>query len=122
MGFPRAALGEMTCGALPGNLPAAGADQLERDVQAKAKLILEAPASTNLRVLVMASRRDLREKHAEIDKATLDHYLLWVTCQAISTDDTLAATQKFDEYSNLYRLMTEPIARGGAGQSLARAG
>jgi hypothetical protein len=122
IGWSPAALGEMTCGAVPENLPVEGADQLERDVQGKAKFILEAPASTNLRVLVTASRRDLRAKHANVEKSTLDHYLLWVTCQAISRDVTLAPSQKFDKYSNFYRLMTEPIAGGGAGQVLALGG
>jgi hypothetical protein len=34
-----------------------------------------------------------------------------VTCQTITNDPTLEATQKFDEYSKIYRLMTEPITQ-----------
>ncbi|MGD0103150.1 MAG: hypothetical protein ABSC06_03840 [Rhodopila sp.] len=87
------------------------AAQIKRDVAEKASLILQAPASVNLRGFVAAKRRELRQKYTEIDKTALDQYLLWVTCQAISKDPGLAASQKFDEYSNLYRLLSEPIVQ-----------
>jgi len=111
LGVPRPAPAALPCGEQPELVEMDGAAQMKRDVAEKAGLILQAPPSANLRAFVTAKRRELRQKYAEIDKTALDQYLMWVTCQAISRDPDLVASQKFDEYANLYRLLNEPIAQ-----------
>jgi hypothetical protein len=111
VGCGRPALAAISCGQQPENLPVEGGEQFKHDVADKANLILHAPAGVNLRFFVAAKRRELRQKYPDVDRSTLDHYLLWTTCQTISNDPTLAVTQKFDEYSNFYRLMTEPVTQ-----------
>lgn len=103
------ALAALPCGDQP-VIPSADEAQIRPDAIAKTALIRHAPANTNMRVLVTTTRNELRHKFADIDKLTVDHYLLWVTCQSIAADYSLAPTQKFDEYALLYRLMSETIA------------
>lgn len=110
LGCPGTALAALPCGAQPPILPVDSAEQIKRDAQSTANLIRHAPSDAKLRKFVAASRAEFRQKHADGDAVSLDHYLLWVTCQTISNDPTKVPTQKFDEYSNVYRLMSEPIA------------
>jgi len=85
-------------------------------LKSEAGLILLAPANAALRGLVTAKRRELRQKYAELEPTTLDHDLLWMVCQSIAKDHSLAASQQFDEYSNLYRLLSEPIKAAPAAE------
>jgi hypothetical protein len=105
----RPALASLACGTKPEIAAEDGAQQIRFDAQIKVDRLRQAPPRTNLRAMVTASRRELRQAYAGVEKPLLDHYLLWITCRTISNDDTLAAAQMFDEYSNLYRLMSEPI-------------
>jgi hypothetical protein len=109
------ALAALPCGDQP-EVPATEQVKLKQDAEAKSDLVRHAPASVNVRALVSATRHELRDKYSKIDKATVDHYLLWVTCQSISGDKSLAPSQKFDEYSTFYRLMSEPIQVHQAGE------
>ena len=62
-----------------------------------------------MRGLVGHQRHALREAYPEVEPPTLDGYLLWETCQTISNDPALVGSQKFDKYSDFYRLLSEPI-------------
>ena len=99
VGGLRPALAAIPCGEQPEIVPEAAVEEVKLDTAEKANAILQAPPSANLRVLVKETRRELRAKFAKVDKLTIDHYLLWVTCQTISDDRSLAASQKFDQYS-----------------------
>jgi hypothetical protein len=105
----RPAVASLVCGTKPEIAAEDGEQQITFDAQVKVDRLRQAPPRTNLRAMVTASRRELRLAYAGVEKPLLDHYLLWITCRTISNDDTLAAAQMFDEYSNLYRLMSEPI-------------
>ena len=106
---PQPAFAALACGPSPEISPGEVAREIKNEIADTAKRILQAPASINLRGFVTTQRRELRHKYADVDKTTLDSDLLWVTCQTLSKDPTLDATVKFDEYSSLYLLMTEPI-------------
>ena len=103
------AFAALVCGKKPQMATEDGIRPIKLDVQTKVARIRQAPPRTNLRALVTATRRELWQSYANVEKSELDHYLLWVTCQTISNDPALEATQMFDEYSNLYRLMSEPL-------------
>jgi hypothetical protein len=107
----RPALASLLCGIKPEIAAEDGAQLIERDAQIKVDRLRQAPPRANLRAMVAASRRELRRVYGKVEQPLVDHYLLWVTCQTISNDDTLAATQMFDEYSSFYRLMSEPTDR-----------
>jgi hypothetical protein len=106
IGGARPGLAGITCGNEPEQVAEAAAQ-----VKDQAALILQAPANNARRALVLAKRRELREKYAEIDPGLLDHDLLWVVCQNIAKDRTMAGSQQFERYAELYRLMSEPIAK-----------
>ena len=72
--------------------------------------ILQPPPKTNLRTMITATRRELRQTFTDADKQSIDRYLLWATCRDISDNPELAPTQKFDKYADYYRMIGEPIA------------
>jgi hypothetical protein len=108
----RPSLAALPCGTQPEALPV----DVSAQIKSEAGLILLAPANAALRGLVTAKRRELRQKYAELEPTTLDHDLLWMVCQSIAKDHSLAASQQFDEYSNLYRLLSEPIKAAPAAE------
>jgi hypothetical protein len=107
-GGVRPAVAALPCGTQP-EFAVAGSAEIKSDIEGKADLILRKPASPNMRALVTAQRHALRETYPDADALTLDSYLLWMTCQSISADGTLAVSQKFDKYSDFYRWLSEPI-------------
>jgi hypothetical protein len=107
--YSRPAHAVLTCGAQPEVAPADLAEQIKSDAKSKASLIIQAPPSVDLRKFVIGQRRDLRLTYAKADKLMMDHYLLWATCQTISNDRTIAGSEQFEEYSRLYRLLSEPM-------------
>ncbi|HEY4041612.1 MAG TPA: hypothetical protein VGM32_07175 [Rhodopila sp.] len=110
---PASAAPLLPCGQQPKIDSAELTERVEGDARDKADLIRKAEPDPGLRALVGTQRLDLRQKYASVEASALDSSLLWAICQAISKDPTQGTTQKFDEYSKLYRLLTEPI-RGAA--------
>ena len=109
VGYPVPAQAGLTCGVPPPLSPAGVAAQVETDAKAKAQLLLHSPPRTNLRKLAASLRREMRRKFANVDKPVLDRYFLFTTCEDISNDPTLAESQVYDEYSDFYRILSEPI-------------
>lgn len=114
LGWLQPVLAEIACGDQPEGIATQSRAQLQGDVVIKADLILKAPANAQRRGLVTAQRRELRQKYPDVEKPVLDTYLLWVTCQSIAHDPTLAVSQAFDKYSDFYRLLSEPIDKSAA--------
>ncbi len=109
MGGSRPSPAKLPCGEQPEVSPVDAADQIKGDADGNVTVIRQAPPGVDLRKLVDTRRRELRRKYPDADKLTIDHYLLWTTCQTISAAPELGAAQQLEEYSKLYRLITEPI-------------
>lgn len=109
LGCLRPAVAALPCGAEPEVSPAGVADKIKGDADGDANALLQAAPSIDARKLAATQRRELRQKYPQVDKSTLDSYLLWTTCQTISNDPTLAAPQMLAAYAKFYRLLTEPI-------------
>ena len=114
LGAAQPALATLACGPRPDVAAAKVTPEFEGDIVGTAKLIHHASPSSNLRGLVTAQRRELRQKYPDIEKPLLDSYLVWITCQTIAKDPNLAPAQGFDENAMFYRLLTEPIDKGGS--------
>jgi hypothetical protein len=99
----------LQCGPQPEITPAEQTAQVKSDTESKAILIMHAEPGVNLRRLVSSQRTELRQKYPDVAAATLDSYLMWVACRAISDDPSRDGSQKFDEYADLYRILSEPI-------------
>jgi hypothetical protein len=109
MGGSRPSPAKLPCGEQPEVLPVEVAEKLKGDTNGNVTVILQASPSVDRRKLVDSQRRELRRKYPDADKLTIDRYMLWTTCQTISNQETLGGIQQFEEYSRLYRLITEPI-------------
>ncbi len=109
MGGSRPSAAKLPCGEQPEVSPVDVADQIKSDADGNVTIIRQASPSVDLRKLVDTRRRELRRKYPGVDKLTIDHYLLWATCQTISDAPELGAAQQLEEYSKLYRLITFPI-------------
>ncbi len=99
---------KLPCGEQPEVSPV-DVDQIKGDADGNVAIIRQASPGVDLRKLVDTRRRELRRKYPDVDKLTIDQYLLWTTCQTISAAPELGAAQQLEEYSKLYRLITEPI-------------
>lgn len=100
---------KLPCGEQPEVLPIEFAEKLKGDVDGNVTIVLQASPAVDRRKLVASQRRELRRKYPDVDKPTIDRYMLWTTCQTISSEPALGGIQQFEEYSKLYRLITEPI-------------
>jgi hypothetical protein len=109
MGGSRPSPAKLPCGEQPEVSPVDVADQIKGDADGNVTIIRQASPSVDLRKLVDTRRRELRRKYPGVDKLTIDHYLLWATCQTISDAPELGAAQQLEEYSKLYRFITVPI-------------
>ena len=109
MGGSRPSPAKLPCGEQPEVSPVDVADQIKSDADRNVTIIRQASPSVDLRKLVDTRRRELRRKYPGVDKLTIDHYLLWATCQTIGDAPELGAAQQLEEYSKLYRLITFPI-------------
>ena len=98
----------LNCGDMPILQPASIVPAVQTDVQEKVEII-RAHALKDRRRFIVAQRQDMRAKYPQIDPVLLDSYVLWTTCQSIEDDKNLAPAQAFDEYSDLYRQLSEPI-------------
>jgi hypothetical protein len=94
---------------MPELLPADIAREVREDAEEKTVLIRNTQHGIDKRHFVLLQRQEMREKFPAVDKPLLDSFLMWTTCEAIAHDKELAATQAFDEYADLYRLLSEPI-------------
>jgi len=108
-GGSRPSAAKLPCGEQPEVAPVEVADQIKGDADGNVTIIRQASPSADLRKLVGARRRELRRKYPDVDRLTIDHYLLWATCETISNAPGLGGGQQLEEYSKLYRLITEPI-------------
>jgi len=104
----RSACASLNCGPMPALQPASVAQAIQSEAQETAERIRQHPAGDR-RHFAVSQRKDLREKYPQVDPLLLDSVLLWTTCQDIEDDKQLALPQAFDEYSGLYRLLSEPI-------------
>ena len=109
VGYPRPALAKVSCGVPPQFSPVDVKAQVEADAKAKANQLLQAPPKTNVRKLAVLLRREMRRKFANVEKSVLDRYFLFATCRDISNDPALEESQVYDEYSDFYRVLSEPI-------------
>ncbi len=103
-----AARAALTCEDMPVLQPANAIQGVAADAQEKAELIRNFPPADR-RHFIISQRQDLRAKYPLIDPLLLDRFLLWTTCEAIDQDTRLSPSQAFDEYSGLYRQLSEPI-------------
>lgn len=109
VGYPRPALAGVSCGVPPQLSPVDVGARVEADAKAKANQLLQAPPKTDVRKLAASLRREMRRKFADVDKSVLDRYFLFATCRDISNDPALEESQVYDEYSDFYRILSEPI-------------
>ncbi len=88
--------------------PASVVQSVQTEAQETAERIRMHPVGDR-RHFIVTERQEMRAKYPQVDQSLLDSFLLWTTCQAIEEDKHLAPTQAFDEYSGLYRQLSEPI-------------
>jgi len=107
--FAAPARATLPCAAMPELQPTDVAQQVRDDAEEKTLQIRKMPNGQAKRHFVLVQRQEMREKFPTVDKPLLDSILMWTTCEAIAHDKGLVATQAFDEYSDTYRLLSEPI-------------
>src|ERR1700676_347805 len=84
---PVAALAQtVNCGEQPKELPPDVQERIKGDVEGKAQLFTKLLGSAQLKGTVEASKTELQQKYRDVDKAQMDRYMSWVSCQSIMQD------------------------------------
>jgi WD40 repeat protein len=101
---PLAALAQtVNCGEQPKELPPDVQERIKGDVEGKAQLFTKLLGSAQLKGTVEASKTELQQKYKDVDKAQMDRYMSWVSCQSIMQDKDLTTLQKNKLWLDLYR-------------------
>lgn len=101
--FPSLALAQVSCGEQPKDLPPDIEESIKGDVQGKAQLFTKLLGNAELKGAVEASKKELQQKYKNVDKAQMDRYMAWVSCQNIMQDKNLPTEKKNSLWLDLYR-------------------
>jgi WD40 repeat protein len=93
----------VNCGEQPKELPPDVQEQIKGDVEGKAQLFTKLLGDAQLKGKVEASKTELQQKYKDVDKAQMDRYMSWVSCQSIMQDKELTTAQKNKLWLDLYR-------------------
>lgn len=88
------ATAQITCGDPPKDVPIATQEQLKGDAEGKAQLFTKLLGTAQIKGAVDANRTELYQEHKNLDQHQVDMYFLWVSCQTIASDKTLATAEK----------------------------
>src|SRR5258706_5935173 len=96
-------LAQVLCGDQPKDVPLEVPEQLKGDVEGKAQLFTKLLGQAELKGTVDATKREVYQKHRDIDKSQIDRYMAWVSCQNIMSDRSLNAIEKNRLWIDVYR-------------------
>ncbi|MGY8706000.1 hypothetical protein RAD16_09665 [Bradyrhizobium sp. 18BD] len=113
--LPTTALAQaVNCGEQP-QFPPDIEKSIKGDVQGKAQLFTKLLGNAELKGAVDTSKKELQQKYNNVDKAKIDQYMAWVSCQSIMQDRNLATEKKNSLWLELYReIMSNRQPDGGA--------
>jgi hypothetical protein len=99
---------QVQCGAQPQEVPPDVQQRIQGDVEGKAQAFTKLLGDVNLKGKVDASRNEVYQKYNDVDKAHIDHYMIWVSCQNIMLDKQLSARDKSVLWIEIYRELIKP--------------
>jgi hypothetical protein len=97
---------QVSCGDPPRDIPIDVQREIKGDVEGKAQLFTKLLGDTQLTGKIQESKRDLYEKHQNVDKSQIDRYTIWVSCQNIMSDKKLSTSEKSQLFLEVYRQLT----------------
>jgi len=97
------ALGQVSCGEQPRDIPVEVQRQIQGDVEGKARLFTKLFGDASLKGTVQSSKREVYEKHQNLDKSQIDRFMVWVSCQNIMSDPSLTTLQRQQLWRDVYR-------------------
>jgi hypothetical protein len=100
---PSAAFAQtVECGPQP-QFPPDADNSFKLDVEGKAQLLTKFLGDAGLNGKIETTKKELQQKHQNVDKAKINEFLLWVSCQNIMHDSSLNSAQKTMEFLQIYR-------------------
>lgn len=97
----------VNCGDQPKDMPVSLDDSLKVDLNAKAKLLTRVLGGAEIGATVQNSRKELYERHGDVDKHQLDIYWSWISCQNIMGSG-MTAEQKQAQLQSFYAALRTP--------------
>lgn len=94
---------QVNCGEQPKDLPAEIQQDVKGEIDGKAQLFTKLLGNAELKGAVQTSRKEVYEKHQNIDKSKIDRYAIWVHCQSIMNNSALSAADKTQLWISVYR-------------------
>ncbi|HME22393.1 MAG TPA: hypothetical protein VKI44_13795 [Acetobacteraceae bacterium] len=104
---------QVQCGNQPQDVPPDVQQRIQGDVEGKAQLFTKLLGDVNLKGKVDSSKNEVYQKYIDLDKAQIDHYMIWVACQNIMLDRQLTSPEKLKLWIEIYRELTaKPSGKG----------
>jgi hypothetical protein len=102
-----AAQAQVQCGSQPENIPPDVQQRIKGDVEGKAQIFTKLLGDLNLKGKVDASRNEVYQRFNDVDKSTIDRYMIWVSCQIIMLDRNLTTADKTKLWIDIYRELVQ---------------
>ncbi len=85
---------QVLCGGAPSQVPVSTQEQLKGDAEGRAQILTKFLPGAQIKGAVEMSKNELYQEHRNVDKYQIDMYFMWVSCQAIMHDASLATADK----------------------------
>ncbi len=109
-----AAQAQVQCGTQPENIPPDVQQRIQGDVKGKAQIFAKLLGDVNLKGKVNSSRNEVYQKFNDVDKSTIDRYMIWVSCQNIMLNSNLSTADKTKLWIDIYRELTQKHSKDSA--------
>lgn len=96
---------QVQCGTQP-NIPPDVQQRIQGDVEGKAQVFSKLLGDVNLKGKVDSSKNEVYQKYKDLDRAQIDQYMIWVSCQGIMSDQKLDTSEKVKLWLEIYRELT----------------
>jgi hypothetical protein len=101
---------DTACGAAPSQVPLMSQEQLKGDAEGKAQILTKIIPGAQIKGAVDMSRKELYQEHQNIDQYQIDMYFMWVSCQTINSDTSLATADKIKLWTEVRSAFQLPSA------------
>lgn len=95
---------QVQCGAQP-SVPADLQRTIQADIEGKAQIFSKLLGDTNIKGKVVESTNEVYQKYNNLDKAQIQQYMIWVSCQNIMSDNKLNSTDKSKLWIEIYQAL-----------------
>jgi hypothetical protein len=101
------AAAQSACGDNPKQVPVEAEESLKGDVEGKAQVLTRLLGQAQMKGAIETGRKELYERHQNLDQHQIDMYFMWVACQEIMSDKSLPTREKVRLWNDIRPTFTQ---------------